>query len=128
MTEQPRPLSERPPFLTEPVHYVAYGTPGGEYPSTCRAATVTAVGAWVDVQTRVVDAAEPNIQAHRQVWQAWYPDAVALCVMNPTGMFFNEKVRHDPGALVEQAGGIAPRHAHRGGTWHHQNECQWGNA
>lgn len=51
------------------VHYVSYGTPGGEYPSVCRAAIITEV-------------LEP------------YP-AVSLCVLNPTGMFFNQNVPYD---------------------------------
>jgi hypothetical protein len=46
------------------VHYVSYGTPGGEFPSVCRAATVTEV----DAET---------------------PGVVGLCVMNPTGLFFH---------------------------------------
>lgn len=45
------------------VHYVSYGTPGGEFPSVCRAAVVTEV-------------AEAS-------------DNVGLCVLNPTGMFFH---------------------------------------
>lgn len=31
------------PTLNESVHYVSYGTPGGEYPKKCRAADVTEV-------------------------------------------------------------------------------------
>lgn len=45
------------------VHYVSYGTPGGEYPSACRAATVTEVAGDL---------------GH-----------VGLCVQNPTGLFFH---------------------------------------
>lgn len=48
------------------VHYQAYGTPGGEFPSVPRAAVVTAVH---DDET------------------------VDLCVMNPTGLFFNQRVK-----------------------------------
>jgi hypothetical protein len=44
------------------VHYVSYGTPGGEYSSECRAAVVAAV---VDETT------------------------CDLVVLNPTGMFLN---------------------------------------
>lgn len=51
------------------VHYVSYGTPGGEFPSVCRAAIVTEVN----------------------------PDGtVSLCVFNPTGLFFNTGLRFDP--------------------------------
>jgi len=49
------------------VHYTSYGTPGGEYQSTCRAAIITAV----DV---------PH-------------DMLSLAVMNPEGMFFNAEVQ-----------------------------------
>jgi hypothetical protein len=44
------------------VHYVSYGTPGGEYGKECRAAIVTGVGEGMDCD---------------------------LAVFNPTGMFFN---------------------------------------
>lgn len=59
------------PSVGRIVHYVSYGTPGGEYPSVCRAAIVTAVDDVVD---------------HKQV---------SLTVLNPEGMFFNRCVRHD---------------------------------
>jgi hypothetical protein len=50
------------------VHYVSYGTPGGEYHSECRAAVVT------ETDTS---------------------DTVGLAVLNPTGMFFNRTVVYD---------------------------------
>lgn len=50
------------PYIGADVHYVAYGTPAGEYPSTCRAAKITEAGA-------------------RQ--------PASLVVFNPSGMFFN---------------------------------------
>lgn len=63
------------------VHYVAYGTPGGEFPvGVHRAAVVTAVE---DVEKGIV----------------------SLCVLNPTGMFFNQH-------LEFCADGSIP------GTWH----------
>ena len=68
------------------VHYVAYGTPGGEYPRTCRAAVVT------------------------EVTDDYLGDA-SLLVMNPSGLFFNQGVKHDPGK-------------HEGGTWHWPHECK----
>ena len=62
------------------VHYVAYGTPGGEFPAgVCRAAVVTEVDETGEY--------------------------VGLCVLNPTGQYFNRRIWHD-----EQA--KAP------GTWH----------
>lgn len=74
---------EQKPTVGRIVHYVSYGTPGGEYGSECRAAVITAV-----------DGKQP---ASAQI-------LVSLCVLNPTGAFFNEHVRYDDNAL--------------GGTWH----------
>lgn len=70
------------PSVGRIVHYVSHGTPPREdgtqaYSSECRAAIITAVGA---------------------------EGYVSLAVFNPTGMFFNERVRYDE----QQAGG----------TWH----------
>ncbi len=59
------------PSVGRVVHYVAYGTPGGEFPSgICRAAIITAI---------------PD-ESH----------LVSLFILNPTGMFFNEEVRFSP--------------------------------
>lgn len=52
------------------VHYVSYGTPGGEFPSVCRAAIVT--------ETFPGDGS-----------------VVSLAVLNPSGMFFNVGVALD---------------------------------
>jgi len=65
------------PSVGRIVHYVSYGTPGGEYTSQCRAAIITEV------------AGVKN--AHQQ------PDDVGLAVLNPTGMFFNQNCRHSEG-------------------------------
>ena len=67
------------PSIGRIVHYVSYGTPGGEYKSECRAAVVTEVA--IDATT------------------------VGLCVLNPTGQFFNRGVKQDDTS-------------HAGGTWH----------
>lgn len=57
------------PTVGRTVHYVAYGTPQGEYPSGVhRAAIITQVNN------------ETN---------------VGLCILNPTGQFFNTSVQHD---------------------------------
>jgi len=66
------------PTIGRIVHYVSYGTPNGEYEPLHRAAIVTAVG--------------PD------------PEDIGLCVLNPSGIFFNEFVRYDD--------------AFSGGTWH----------
>lgn len=71
--------NQQKPSVGRVVHYVAYGTPGGEYPSVCRAAIITEVdGPAADAQH-----AQPNDPTN--------PD-VGLCVLNPTGMFFNQHV------------------------------------
>jgi hypothetical protein len=67
------------PTVGRIVHYVSYGTPGGEYPSVCRAAVITAVH---------------SDDKH-----------VALCVLNPEGLFFNRAVFLDEDTK-------------KGGTWH----------
>lgn len=59
------------PSVGRAVHYVSYGTPGGEFTSKCRAATVTDV--------RVVDG----------VFEA------RLTVFNPEGLFFTGWLRED---------------------------------
>lgn len=78
------------PSIGRIVHYVSYGTPGGEYTSQCRAAIITAL-------------------RHDQVMKdfEWVTieDTVDLCVLNPEGLFFNREVRHDESG-------------HKGGTWH----------
>lgn len=57
------------PYIGRVVHYVAFGTPGGEYPvGVHRAALIT---------------------------QVWDDQWVGLCVLNPTGLFFHEKLRYD---------------------------------
>ncbi|EFC78882.1 hypothetical protein [Parafrankia sp. EUN1f] len=57
------------PSVGQIVHYVSFGTPGGEYPSVCRAAVITEV--------------KEN------------GDCVGLAVLNPTGMFFNQHICQD---------------------------------
>lgn len=60
---------DRKPSIGRIVHYVSYGTPGGEFASLCRAAVVTEV---------IVEGGE----------------VIGLCVLNPTGVFFHES-EHD---------------------------------
>jgi hypothetical protein len=100
------------PSVGRTVHYVSFGTPGGEYASQCRAAVITDVGAWITMQDiRLGDIGE-NGEQIRQLTQRWDDDACALAVFNPTGMFFNggggpetRACRHDE---ADRAGG----------TWH----------
>lgn len=67
-------MAQQLPSISRDVHYVAYGTPGGEYaPGKHRAAKITDVPA--DVQ----------------------PDsAVSIVIFNPTGLFFAQNVPFDP--------------------------------
>lgn len=101
----------RTPHVGAIVHYVSFGTPGGEYTSQCRAAMVTEIGQWVDVEItprKSYDKSEGH--AIRNVEQWYYHDAVALAVVNPTGLFFNG------------AGTVGCKYANPkdvvGGTWH----------
>ena len=77
------------PSIGRVVHYVSFGTPGGEYGSECRAAVVTEVGEVFVPDGQPVPEGTP----------------VGLAVLNPTGMFFNR------GVMQDETG-------HAGGTWH----------
>lgn len=65
------------PSVGRIVHYVSYGTPGGEYSSQCRAAIVT------EIQDGDDEA-----------------ETVGVAVFNPTGMFFNQ-VPHDESEIKD---------------------------
>jgi len=62
------------PTIGRIVHYRSYGTPGGEYPSRCRAALVTMGPASLDDPAQVV----------------------GLAVLNPTGLFFDTAIQYCP--------------------------------
>lgn len=55
------------PSVSRMVHYVSYGTPGGEFTSQCRAAVIAEVH---DATLGIV----------------------TLCVLNPSGIFFHDCV------------------------------------
>ncbi|MFG1872167.1 hypothetical protein [Micromonospora arborensis] len=81
-------MSQRP-SVARIVHYVSYGTPGGEYTSECRAAVVTEVDG----------------------------DTVGLAVLNPAGVFFNRGVaRHDGDTSNTPGSPDVP--SCEAGTWH----------
>lgn len=103
------------PSVGSVVHYRSYGTPGGEYASMCRAATIAEVGAWVTVET-TAHSATPLPGDPRILNQEWDPQACALVVQNPTGLFFNT-CRHDEGGTLDTPGAPAER-SYAGGTWH----------
>ncbi len=82
-------------------HYVSHGTPGGEYGKECRAAVVT------------------EISAEHASSSGGLEPLVGLCVLNPTGQFFNRDVKPDQG--VRQDGALTHLCGARdylGGTWH----------
>lgn len=84
------------PSVGRIVHYVSYGTPGGEYPSLCRAATVTEI-----------DGTDPT--------------RVGLCVQNPTGLFFQSLAAGGSDQHELEYDTVRLRTVedhHRGGTWH----------
>jgi len=56
------------PSVGRIVHYVSYGTPGGEYGKECRAAIVTQVNG-------------PGADEHERI---------GVAVLNPSGMFFHD--------------------------------------
>lgn len=69
------PVAVPSPRVGRIVHYVAYGTPGGEFPvGAHRAALITEISP------------EQDAQSGRRV---------GLAVMNPTGMFFNQSIPED---------------------------------
>lgn len=71
------------------VHYVSFGTPGGEYTSQCRSATVTEVGAG---------------------------GAVGLAVLNPTGLFFHPLAAGGGCPFDADHNEVDP--LGKGGSWH----------
>lgn len=96
----PPPPRVQTPSVGRAVHYTSYGTPGGEYASVCRAATITEVGAWMQVGTPT-PAGGVHPAPRRIVVQEWEADACVLEVHNPTGLFFNtchHNEQHAPGS------------------------------
>lgn len=106
------------PSIGRVVHYVSYGTPGGEYGKECRAAIITEVPTDPPAGVR---------------------NPVGLAVLNPTGMFFNRGLQYnegsetvgDPGCLNADTHGSPFRYCAcgwaesslTGGTWHYREDC-----
>lgn len=83
------------PSVGRMVHYVAYGTPGGEFPAgVCRAATITEVYDVRLVDDRTTSPPHPTHGVYTFGPEGWCTD-VGLCVMNPTGLFFNRGIPYD---------------------------------
>lgn len=84
------------PSVGRIVHYVAYGTPGGEFPArVCRAAVITEVGS---------DDHYDGPMVSREDRKGGVVMLVGLCVLNPTGQYFNR--------------GVPYSEEKRPGTWH----------
>jgi len=76
-------VNDQKPSVGRVVHYVAYGTPGGEFPAgVCRAATITEVDKPNPGNPGEVDGPMEDPGAPR----------VGLFIANPTGCFFNQHV------------------------------------
>ena len=88
-------MSEPKPSVGDMVHYVSFGTPGGEYGQECRAAIVT----------ETLEFEPGSAEESRR-------GEVGLCVLNPTGQFFNRGVRFGKGDAPCVAGQLT------GGSWH----------
>lgn len=79
------------PSVGRTVHYVAYGTPGGEFPAgVCRAAIITEVGWTAPIPSGTYAPGVPVPLGDKDYH-------VGLCVLNPTGQFFNRGVPYDEG-------------------------------
>lgn len=75
------------PSVGRIVHYVAYGTPGGEFPAgVCRAAVIT------EVYRTSVDLPEGIVA---EVGPDGYITNIGICVINPTGLFFHRGTSYD---------------------------------
>jgi len=91
------------PSVGRIVHYVSYGTPGGEYRSECRAAIITAI---------------PSIQIDQFGGVPKEP-IVDLCVLSPAGTLFTFGCDHHEGDIGADAAGVEiTGRSYRGGTWH----------
>jgi hypothetical protein len=113
------------PIIGDTVHYVAYGTPGGEYAQACRAATVTQLGGWIDVHESLFPIATPDEPddhgMYRTLRQRWDPTALGVCVLNPGGMFFNTIIPFGEGDIIDgKRTDMCSGAQWPGGSWHHR--------
>jgi hypothetical protein len=81
------------PSVGRTVHYVSHGTPvrgdGSQaFTAECRAAIVTEVV----VPLTGMDAGQAEVEC----WDEEARYNVGLCVLNPTGQFFNTGLHYDP--------------------------------
>jgi hypothetical protein len=86
-------MEQQKPSVGRIVHYVAYGTPGGEFPAgVCRAAIITEVYYGAD-GTKPPQGVTVQLRADTP-GVCW---SIGLCVLNPTGQFFNRGIPYDEG-------------------------------
>lgn len=100
-------MSAQTPSVGRIVHYVSYGTPGGEYTSQCRPAIITEVPLPLINES----AATPELRTEHEELLA--RGRVGLAVLNPSGVFFNEADHDEPSDHEAGNDGTAA-----GGTWH----------
>jgi hypothetical protein len=108
-------LIESQPYIGAPVHYVSYGTPGGEYGKECRAAWVT-------------ELTEVEVNEQNPTGDGIFRQTVGLMVANPTGLFWPRGVLYVPGTFRDPAREATPGEpmpivtcadlTFPGGTWH----------
>lgn len=76
------------PSVGRVVHYVAYGTPKGEFPSgVCRAAMITEIAS--------VDDSYGSAPNGIVVDESGNVTTIGICVVNPTGLFFNRGIQYN---------------------------------
>lgn len=102
------------PTVGRIVHYVSYGSPLREdgtqaYESECRAAVITEVPKYLPEDSAWAERAPNGTDGN---WVA------GLCVLNPTGQFFNQGAEYHGGETGTLPGGAETTRWHRGGTWH----------
>jgi hypothetical protein len=114
--DEPVDLLERKPAVGDSVHYVSYGTPGGEYGKECRAAIVT-------------ELTEVKVNEQNPSGDGICRQAAGLFVANPTGTFHNRGVLQAAGTFTGPAREACAAGARLpvvtcadlefpGGTWH----------
>lgn len=109
------------PTVGRIVHYVSHGTPPREdgsqaFPSACRTALVTEVGAWVSYSASKDERVDEDGHRYRDTTARWYDDACYLDVRTPTGGFFNLCL-YDAGGTSDTPGAPTAL-SYQGGTWH----------
>jgi hypothetical protein len=90
------------PSVGRIVHYVARGSADGVFPRTCRAAIITDVY-WSDAADEEDWKGDDQPAKPGDGQAAPYIRSVDLCVLNPSGISFDDQLPYD--ASVNPAGG-----------------------